>query len=193
MNDLKLIKKYYGEKMMHLCRELFPSLLEQEGLLSKLLLNKFEPSRFLYEDIIESGNIEGFKNYIYRLIDVENNHTIEVTKTPKELLEEAEYILYECKTEDDIQRFRKYYYRKGGNPVYTGGVPKRYEGEELCTFNGGRLNYCYVFFAVKKNVDDIRKGDMGVYLKYHPFLCLLCEAIHANFAVFKIFYHLITF
>ena len=25
--DLKVIKKHYGEKMMHLCRELFPTLL----------------------------------------------------------------------------------------------------------------------------------------------------------------------
>ena len=26
--DLKIIKKHYGEKMMHLCRELFPTLLQ---------------------------------------------------------------------------------------------------------------------------------------------------------------------
>lgn len=47
--------------------------------------------------------------------------------------------MYECKTEQDIQSFRKYYY----------------PGEELFTFNGGRLNRCHVFFAVKKNVDQI--------------------------------------
>ena len=35
--DLKLIKKHYGEKMMHLCRELFPTILERNGLLFKLL------------------------------------------------------------------------------------------------------------------------------------------------------------
>ena len=32
-DDLKLIKKLYGEKMMHLCRTLFPSLLENTCLL----------------------------------------------------------------------------------------------------------------------------------------------------------------
>ena len=37
--DLKQIKDKYGEKMMHLCRELFPTLLETEGLLFKLLSN----------------------------------------------------------------------------------------------------------------------------------------------------------
>ena len=31
MDDLKLIKKHYGEKMAHLCRDLFPTLLEEEG------------------------------------------------------------------------------------------------------------------------------------------------------------------
>ena len=66
--DLKIIKKHYGEKMMHLCRELFPTLLEQEGLLSKLILDNFAPSKFLYDDIKESKNINGFKDYIYNLI-----------------------------------------------------------------------------------------------------------------------------
>ena len=33
-SDLKLIKKKYGEEMSHLCHELFPVILEQEGLLS---------------------------------------------------------------------------------------------------------------------------------------------------------------
>ena len=51
--------------------------------------------------------------------------------------------MYECKTESDIQEFRKYY------------AP----GEELCTFNGGRLNRCHVFFAVKKNVDQITRTN----------------------------------
>ena len=28
MDDLKLIKDKYGEKMMHLCRELFPTIID---------------------------------------------------------------------------------------------------------------------------------------------------------------------
>ena len=34
MEDLKVIKKKFGEDMMRLCRKLFPSLLEEKGLLS---------------------------------------------------------------------------------------------------------------------------------------------------------------
>lgn len=31
MDDLKQIKNKYGENMMHLCRELFPTILESDG------------------------------------------------------------------------------------------------------------------------------------------------------------------
>ena len=37
--ELKRIKKLYGENFMHLCRELFPTLLEQEGLLTEIGLS----------------------------------------------------------------------------------------------------------------------------------------------------------
>ena len=142
IDDLKVIKKQYGEKMSHLCRELFPTLLEQPGYLSNLLLEKFEPSRSLYEDIIINGMKESFKNFIYSFSD-EVDQNLPVTKTPKELLNEAGYDLYECKTEEEIQQFQKYY------------AP----GEELCTFDGGRLSRCYVFFAVKRGADKLKRKD----------------------------------
>ena len=146
-SDLKLIKKKYGERMSHLCRELFPIILEQEGLLPKLLLDHFEPNHFLYEDIVKNGVVNSFKNYLYQLIDNKQEETQEsVTKTPKELLSEAGYDLYECHSEEDIEKFKKYYA----------------SNERLCTFKGGRLNDCYVFFAVKKNVDQIRREDFDV-------------------------------
>ena len=141
--DLKIIKKKYGEKMAHLCREYFPTLLESEGLLLTLMLNNFEPNHDLYDDIINQKKADEFKNYIYSLVDVENNYEIKVVKSPKELLDEAGYNLYECKSEEDIQSFKRYYA----------------SGEELCTFNGGRLDRCYVFFAVKKNVNAIKRKD----------------------------------
>ena len=140
-DDLTIIKKNYGEKMMHLCRSLFPTILEIPGKLSELLLDNFAPSKFLYDDV--SGyQIDNFKNYIYSLLD-EKQEDINTNKTPTELLNESGYNLYECKTEEDIQKFKKYYK----------------SGEELCTFNGGRLKKCYVFFAVKKNVDEIKRED----------------------------------
>ncbi len=48
--DLKRIKKKYGEDMMHLCRDLFPTILEHEGLLSKLIEENFAPNKSLYQE-----------------------------------------------------------------------------------------------------------------------------------------------
>ena len=141
--DLKIIKKKYGEEMMHLCRELFPTLLEQEGLLPKLLLDNFKESRSLVKDIIDNKLFEEFKNYIYNQVDVENNYEEVVSKRPEELLKEAGYKLYECHSEEEIQSFKKYY------------APR----ESLCTFWGGRLNRHFVFFAIKENVDEIKREN----------------------------------
>ena len=141
--DLKIIKKKYGEEMMHLCRELFPTLLEQEGLLPKLLHDNFKESRSLVKDIIDNNLEEEFKNYIYNQVDVENNYEEVVSKRPEELLKEAGYKLYECHSEEEIQSFKKYY------------APR----EALCTFNGGRLDRCFVFFAIKENVDEIKREN----------------------------------
>ena len=57
-SDLDIIKKKYGENMMHLCRKLFPTILEEDGLLSTLLLTYFMPSRFLYDDIVNMVSLE---------------------------------------------------------------------------------------------------------------------------------------
>ena len=143
MDDLKLIKKHYGEKMMHLCRELFPSILETKGLLYSLMSRKFHPTRHLYYDIVNNHYEDEFKSIIFSLIKKQSNTKQNINKTPKELLDEAGYILYECKTEEDIQSFKKYY------------AP----GEALCTFRGGRLERCFVFFAVKKDVDKIKRKE----------------------------------
>ena len=145
-NDLKIIKKKYGEEMMHLCRDLFPTLLEKEGLLPSLLLHSFHESHSLAQDIISEQLEYEFKSYIYQQVDVndvENNKITKIDKTPEELLKDAGYQLYECHTEEDIQMFKKYY------------AP----GEELCTFQGGRLHRCHVFFVVKDNVDEIKRED----------------------------------
>lgn len=144
--DLKIIKKKFGEDMMKLCRQLFPTILEQKGALSQIMLEKFEPSHELYNDIISNKLDEEFKNYIYASFNTNNvSKEIKTTKTPRELLNEAGYDLYECHTEDDIQSFRKYYS----------------SNEKICTFRGERLKKCYVFFAVKKNVDEINRMNFS--------------------------------
>ncbi len=140
--DLKEIKRKYGEKMSHLCKKIFPTILETKGLLPKLLEENFAESHQLCDDIINAQMVQSFKAFIYSKAQI--NFTITQTeKTPKELLEEAGYDFYECKTEEEINAFKKYYK----------------ESEELCTFEENRLKKCYVFWAVKKNVDEIKREN----------------------------------
>jgi len=104
--ELKKIKKKYGEDMAKLCRELFPTILETDGLLYSILDSKFSHSRFLYYDLVKYGLVNKFKDYIYGLIERVKDD-IEINKTASELMSEAGYNLYECKSEDEIQSFRK--------------------------------------------------------------------------------------
>ena len=149
--DLKFIKKHYGEDFAKLCRKLFPTLLEHPGLLATVVSTHIEPTKSLVADIVDEqlerdvDAEEIIKNYVYSFVDVERNEPhVLPDKTAEELFDEAGYVLYpECKTEEDIQKFRKYYAN----------------GEELCTFRGDRLNFCRVWFAVKKNVDEIKREN----------------------------------
>ncbi|MBO7527797.1 MAG: hypothetical protein J6T74_07920 [Clostridia bacterium] len=149
--DLKYIKKHYSEKMAHLCRELFPTLLETPGLLTGLLEQAFAHSSSLADDIIDGGKKDGFKSFIYAMSDSQRLSIASAgTKTPEQLMDEAGYILYpECKTEEEIQSFKHYYA----------------SGEEICTFNGRRLESCRVWFAVKKDVDQIKREDFDSPLR----------------------------
>lgn len=145
--ELEKIKKLYGEKFAHLCRTLFPTILENEGLLLEILTTKFAPTHSLYEDIINENQQENFCNlinYFHKQIIERKDSFSKTQKTAEKLMDEAGYVLFpECKTEDEIQAFKKYYE----------------QDEELCTFYGGRLNTARVWFAVKKNVDQIKRED----------------------------------
>lgn len=143
--DLLFIKKHYGEKMMHLCRTLFPTILLQNGVLSNIISANFEYNRHLADDIIKAGKEAEFQSFIYSFTDLarfqKNNKK---SKTAVQLMKEAGYTLYpECKSYDEIDAFRKYYA----------------DNELLCTFYLDRLNSCHVFFAVKDNVDSIKRED----------------------------------
>ena len=140
--DLRIIKKKYGEDMMHLCRKLFPTILEEENKLSTILLQSFYPNNNLCQDIINNKLITDFTNYILRTQSI-NTAKKSADKTPEELLRQAHYNLYECHTEEEIQSFTKYYQPK----------------ERLCTFRTNRLNDCYVFFAVKDNADSLKRAN----------------------------------
>ena len=129
--------------MMHLCRSLFPTILNEKGKLIEILDSTFYHTKYLYDDIIENNAISNFKDFIYYKYNNQKQKIGKSNKTPFQLMKDAGYILYECKTNDDIMKFKKYYHID----------------EELCTFKDNRLNTNYVFFAVKNNVEDIKRED----------------------------------
>ena len=145
--DLKYIKKKYGEKMMHYCRECFPTILNVPGKLVEILNTHFYCVKdSLYNDIKENHKESEFNDFVYSNAGLKNEYDIrDVSKTPKELLDDAGYDLFECKTVEEVNSFKKYFIL----------------GEQLCTFLDptSRLENKYVFFAVKKNILDIKRED----------------------------------
>lgn len=145
--DLKYIKKKYGEKMMHYCRECFPTILNVSGKLVEILNTHFYCVKdSLYNDIKENHKESEFNDFVYSNAGLKNEYDIrDVSKTPKELLDDAGYDLFECKTVEEVNSFKKYFIL----------------GEQLCTFldPASRLENKYVFFAVKKNILDIKRED----------------------------------
>ena len=59
--DLGRIKRHYGEDMMRLCRALFPTILENDGVLFKVIDSSFARSKFLYDDILSNNKIADFE------------------------------------------------------------------------------------------------------------------------------------
>lgn len=130
--------------MMLYCRSSFSTILEMPGLLSKILLDKFYPSLDLYNDLYSNNKIIEFEDYIYNLSGITiNNSIIDSTHTPKEIFNKLGYDFYECKTEEDINSFKKYYAK----------------GEKLCTFESNRLLRCYIFWVVKRNALQLKRED----------------------------------
>ena len=144
MNDEKIIRKKYGENMWHLCRKLFPTILEVPGKLSSTMLNLFQPSRSLYHDITKFGLENQFKNIItYMCWDKSLDH-VKTGKSPEELLRSVGYTLYTCDTHSDVLKFTKYYKKE----------------ERLCSFKDpDRTKNNYVFFAVRDDAEELRRED----------------------------------
>lgn len=85
--DLKIIKKKYGENMMHLCRKLFPTILEKEGILSQVILDSFEVSHELYNDLISNNLVVAFENYIYERLDYKIDKIVKIIQNSKRVIE----------------------------------------------------------------------------------------------------------
>ena len=65
--DLKKIKKVYGERFAKLCRTLFPTYLEEEGLLFETLQKTIEPNADLYNDVLPIK--DEFASFIHNCIN----------------------------------------------------------------------------------------------------------------------------
>jgi len=143
--ELRKIKKLYGEKFARFCREFFHTILETQGQLLNILTTAFVPNHFLYDDIMSQGKKENFINYIYHFYERDKMaKEINITKTPEELLDSVGYNLYKCETFEDTLKFEKYYAI----------------GESLCTFRDPKRTQTHdVFFAVKKDIDQIHRKD----------------------------------
>ncbi len=147
-SDYDIIKKAYGENFAKLCRSLFPQILEKEGMLPDLIMSLFAPSRFLYDDVMASGK-EAFQNFVMGKFYETHTNLIDKSKTeqvptPEELFDKAGYVLTKCETDEDVKSFMHYY-----QPY-----------ESLCTFHDpDRIKTNTIFWAVKKNVDEIRREN----------------------------------
>ncbi|MGI5842262.1 MAG: hypothetical protein ACOX6H_03105 [Christensenellales bacterium] len=142
--DLKIIKKKYSENFAKLCRTLFPTILEEEGVLYEIILSNFAPTRFLYDDLIETAKTSEFKNLIYHIYNLskEVSKVSNDVSTPYELMKKAGYTLYKCNTQDDINSCMKYWH----------------PDELLCTFaDDERINTHIVFFAVKDGAKELKR------------------------------------
>jgi len=140
--ELKKIKKIYGENFAKLCRMHFTTILENEGALLEFLTNNIAPSRSFYDDLIKQDKVNQFKDFVLNSYNIQKE-SIDVEETPEELFDKAGYILIKCETDEDVKSFMKYYK----------------ENERLCTFNDpARICTNTIFFAVKKNVDTIRRS-----------------------------------
>ncbi|MBR4406813.1 MAG: leucine-rich repeat protein, partial [Clostridia bacterium] len=145
--DLDRIKKLYGEGMARFCRANLSSILDDPGELPRLMEKFFAPSRILC-DTIKDNNIDQFCEFMLGEYFYEKGDTQEFVEdigTPEEIFDKAGYKFYHCKTVEDVEQFMKYYA----------------SGEAICTFNNieGRLHSNDIFWAVKKDVDEIKRED----------------------------------
>src|SRR5574344_944987 len=144
--DLEFLKKHYSENFAKLCRRLFPSILETEGLLPKIITENFAESNCLYDDIMaDDGDGRAFRYYIMSKIPEDKLKPCPDYKSPFEIMRKAGYTLYKCETNKDIQSFKKYWK----------------SDEELCTFRDPtRIDNFLVFFAVKNNSYKLKREDL---------------------------------
>ena len=60
----KKIKKYYGEKMLQGLYQLFPTIMEEPGVMFRLLESHFAFNKFLFDDMVRNHCLVSFKQFI---------------------------------------------------------------------------------------------------------------------------------
>ena len=152
-SDFKYLKKHYGEKFAQFCKNNLPTIFNTSGLMTKIMEQKFDSNRELFNDLVDYKLINEFIDYILteanNILNETNNqtnaNTLKTKLSTKELFASANYDFCEVKSLKELNSFKKYYT----------------EDELLCTFDApeNRLNNYRVFFAVKKDVNKIRRKD----------------------------------
>jgi len=144
--ELKKIKKVYGEDFAKLCRELFPEILQEEdGLILRVLKEKFEPNFDLYNEVKEK--VDRFQYFIYNEAKkVKEDIKCSIKKVPQYSFEE--FILYpeDGFTTDEKEKYYLYnnkidnvFYCPGNIIIKNGKVTKidkdRYEMWEYFVYD----------------------------------------------------------
>ena len=142
VDDLALIKKDYGEDMMHFCRFHFATILEEPMILYHILSSSFAPNKFLFSDLSREEKLYDFKDFVFSFLEEEE--IVHTNCSVEELLNSVGYELIECHNNEEVLSFKKYYQ----------------DDEELCTFNDSeRIDKYHIFFLKKKNIDQIKRED----------------------------------
>ena len=180
--DFLWIKKFYGEHIAKLCREIVPELFEEPSLVPRLLQVCFAPHTELYQDMLSLGKYN-IRNYMYSRLD-RKEELFSTPKSAKELLADAGYRLFVCSCPDDISTFRSCY-----DPE-----------ELLCTFKDGvenRFKDAYYFFLAKDNAFSLRREDFknpqrdDEYSK--SLICLQIDRVNHNIKMCSRYNHTVDF
>ena len=139
LEDLKIIRQNYGPSFMFMCKELFSDILKENGLLSAIILNHFNPNKNLYNDLIKYNKINEFRDYIYELYNEYKSNI----PTPNDIFNSLGYDFYECTNPKDLDYFTKYFS----------------DGESIKIFNNREeyLSKNNLFIAIKKDIDNIKR------------------------------------
>ncbi len=146
--QLKKIKKLFGEEMAHFCQTNCGKNFEKNVDLFELMKERFSPSRQLIVDIKNQGKENLFADFLLTCAEIKDDEKLKSKKTPFQIAKEKGYTLHECKTVDSCKEFEKHYAKY----------------EKICTLRTdesikGRLNYNHIFFAVKDDIENIKREN----------------------------------